>query len=686
MAILGFPDATNTGVPAGVTLTPYYGNLVINTPGAVIEGLDIQGNVTIAADNVTLKDCKVTSSAFSVVSISSGVTGVVIQDCEINGLGETSNSRGIGGQGTFLRNNIYNVENGINIQGSNTLIQGNYIHDLNVSSLAYGYDGIQILGGVSNVTVSDNTIINPHSGTAVRIVNDYGAVDSVVVDNNMLSGGDFAVLSDEKSSYSGQITGVQFTNNYLDKVSDYAFVANNSVVWQGNIDLDTGWAVSQDGTLTQNSQPAEITVLGNGASITDGDTSPSNTDFTDFGSATQGGAAVVRTFTVRNDGGSTLTLGTPTLPAGFSLMAGDPLVSSLAPGASDTFQVQMSTTSTGTKSGQISISNNDSNESPFNFSITGTVNAAATPAEITVLGNGASITDGDTSPSNTDFTNFGSATQDGAAVVRTFTVRNDGGSTLTLGTPTLPAGFSLMAGDPLVSSLAPGASDTFQVQMGTTSTGTKSGQISISNNDSNESPFNFSITGTVYSTGGGTPTTSLFSASNTPAGINNNDGTPLEVGMKFQSSVAGQITALKFYRSPSDTGSDLLDLWAATGTKLASATFTNTAASGWQTVALSTPVAIAANTTYLVSYHTTGAYVATDNFFTTDFTSGMLTAPHSRRRWRLRLWWNHHRHLPDQYLAGHQLLGRCGLRAADRRAIAAARLQHQPRSRFWVTG
>ena len=37
--------------------------------------------------------------------------------------------------------------------------------------------------------------------------------------------------------------------------------------------------------------------------------------------------------------------------------------------------------------------------------------------------------------------------------------------------------------------------------------------------------------------------------------------------------------------------------------------------------------AIAANTTYVASYHTTGFYVATDNFFTTAFTSGVLTAP-----------------------------------------------------------
>ena len=124
-------------------------------------------------------------------------------------------------------------------------------------------------------------------------------------------------------------------------------------------------------------------------------------------------------------------------------------------------------------------------------------------------------------------------------------------------------------------------------------------------------------------------TVSLFTASNTPALTNLNDGSPLEVGVKFSSSVAGQVTALKFYRSPNDTGPDLLDLWSSTGTKLASATFTNTAASGWQTVNLTTPVAIAANTTYVASYHTTGAYVVTEPYFTAGVTSGVLTAPSS---------------------------------------------------------
>ncbi|RUL99617.1 DUF4082 domain-containing protein [Rhizobium chutanense] len=124
-----------------------------------------------------------------------------------------------------------------------------------------------------------------------------------------------------------------------------------------------------------------------------------------------------------------------------------------------------------------------------------------------------------------------------------------------------------------------------------------------------------------------TPATySLFSASNTPAQTNLNDGQQLELGVKFTSTVGGDITGIKFYRSANDNGQNVVDLWSSTGTKLATATFTNTTASGWQTANFTTPYTIAANTTYVASYHTTGAYVATANFFTAAVTSGPLTA------------------------------------------------------------
>ncbi|MBX5177028.1 DUF4082 domain-containing protein [Rhizobium lentis] len=126
-----------------------------------------------------------------------------------------------------------------------------------------------------------------------------------------------------------------------------------------------------------------------------------------------------------------------------------------------------------------------------------------------------------------------------------------------------------------------------------------------------------------------TPTSySLFSASSTPSRTFN-DGQQLELGVKFTSNVAGDVTGIRFYRSANDNGQNVVDLWTATGTKLATATFTTTTASGWQTVNFTNPVTIAANTTYVASYHTTGAYVATSNFFTAAVSNGPLTAPAS---------------------------------------------------------
>ena len=126
------------------------------------------------------------------------------------------------------------------------------------------------------------------------------------------------------------------------------------------------------------------------------------------------------------------------------------------------------------------------------------------------------------------------------------------------------------------------------------------------------------------------PTTySLFNASSTPTQTNLNDGQQLELGVKFQSNVAGDVTGIKFYRSANDNGQNVVDLWTTTGTRLATATFSNTTASGWQTVNFTTPVTITANTNYIASYHTTGAYVATDGFFANAVTNGPLTAQSS---------------------------------------------------------
>ncbi|MEZ6035572.1 MAG: choice-of-anchor D domain-containing protein [Planctomycetaceae bacterium] len=125
-------------------------------------------------------------------------------------------------------------------------------------------------------------------------------------------------------------------------------------------------------TIIDNDAP-EIDVQGKGISIVDGDTTPSTTDDTDFGSILFNAVGVTHTFTVKNTGTATLTLGAPQLPPGFELGTNQ-LVGSLAPGTSDTFQVILvSSAIPGIRSGDIVIPNNDADEDPYNFAVKGVI-------------------------------------------------------------------------------------------------------------------------------------------------------------------------------------------------------------------------------------------------------------------------------------------------------------------------
>ncbi|WP_425350070.1 N,N-dimethylformamidase beta subunit family domain-containing protein, partial [Methylobacterium tarhaniae] len=128
----------------------------------------------------------------------------------------------------------------------------------------------------------------------------------------------------------------------------------------------------------------------------------------------------------------------------------------------------------------------------------------------------------------------------------------------------------------------------------------------------------------------GTGPVSLFSSSATPAATNTNDLNPVELGVKFQASTAGTVSAVKFYKGTQDTGTHTGTLWSSTGQKLATATFFNETASGWQTATFSNPVTLTPGATYTASYHTnTGRYSQTANGFANAVTSGPLTAPSS---------------------------------------------------------
>lgn len=125
------------------------------------------------------------------------------------------------------------------------------------------------------------------------------------------------------------------------------------------------------------------------------------------------------------------------------------------------------------------------------------------------------------------------------------------------------------------------------------------------------------------------PDESLWPATETPIVQDYGDPDAYELGVKFRSSVAGNVKGVRFYKSAANTGTHVGHLWAATGgAALATVTFTGETASGWQEGAFAAPVAIQAGTLYVASVHMpAGHYAANVGYFQTARTLGSLTAP-----------------------------------------------------------
>jgi hypothetical protein len=239
----------------------------------------------------------------------------------------------------------------------------------------------------------------------------------------------------------------------------------------------------------------EINITGNSVSIADGAAIPTTTNGTDFGAVDVTSGTASQTFTIQNNGSAALTVGAITFSgtnaSDFTLTSSPS--SSIAIGGSSTFSVTFNPSAPGTRTANISIVNNDSDENPYNFALTGN---GAVP-EMNVIGNYITIVDGDTTPDPVDTTDFGSVSIGSGSVTVTYTIENTGGSTLNIGTITFSgtnaADFSLLSAP--ASTIAAGGSTSFQVDFNPTVLGVKTAIVSIASNDSDENPYNFTISG-----------------------------------------------------------------------------------------------------------------------------------------------------------------------------------------------
>jgi hypothetical protein len=129
----------------------------------------------------------------------------------------------------------------------------------------------------------------------------------------------------------------------------------------------------------------EVDVQGNGISIADGDTTPSSADHTDFGSAFVSGGTVMRTFTIANSGTATLNVTAVTLTganASDFTVGGFTVPTAIPSGGSTTFTVTFDPSAAGTRSANILVVNDDSDEANYDFAVQGTGDPATLSATL----------------------------------------------------------------------------------------------------------------------------------------------------------------------------------------------------------------------------------------------------------------------------------------------------------------
>ncbi len=164
-----------------------------------------------------------------------------------------------------------------------------------------------------------------------------------------------------------QVAPVQFSDAgavWDDLVSSLT-VANNTLTVELS-DLSNGRAIADAIRVEEIVLAPDIEVF-DGAILV-----PDDTGSVSFGSTTTG-TNVSKIFTINNVGSQDLTLDEPiSLPTGFSLVSSFG-TTTLTPGSSTTFEVELDASTTGSFSGELSFDNNDPDEDPFNFSIDGTV-------------------------------------------------------------------------------------------------------------------------------------------------------------------------------------------------------------------------------------------------------------------------------------------------------------------------
>jgi hypothetical protein len=183
------PGPATTGVRPGVSLRPS-GSITVEQAGQVVEGLDIAGTVTVLADDVTIRNVRITTDDYYPIRyFDNGNTGLVVEDSEIVGLSGDVTSAVAFANYTARRLNIHGSADGLKAD-ANVLIEDCWIHDLSNGAGEHN-DGVQSTGG-KGVIIRHN-VISGASNATVQTGDENAATEDLTIECNWLDGGGYAL-------------------------------------------------------------------------------------------------------------------------------------------------------------------------------------------------------------------------------------------------------------------------------------------------------------------------------------------------------------------------------------------------------------------------------------------------------------------------------------------------------------
>lgn len=238
----GYPDETNTGVPAGVALTNYSGTMHITTNGAVVQNYNIAGAIVVDASNVTIRNCRITSGDYYPVRwYDDEHTGLLVEDSEIIGTSDSVTAGLSFANYTARRVFVTGCADGFKAN-ANVLIEDCYVTGLWTTADSHN-DGVQTTGG-SSVTLRHNTFKlgnQPGISAVVQVGNEWGANSDWLIENNLIDGGGWSINASNNPAMNPNF---RIINNRFTRRAGYGPGGVGGNVWSGNIYDDDGTVVT----------------------------------------------------------------------------------------------------------------------------------------------------------------------------------------------------------------------------------------------------------------------------------------------------------------------------------------------------------------------------------------------------------------------------------------------------------